>query len=181
MKTGLKLSLVCASLLACGFAYSQGLMGGQCAGMSGQNGGMRHERMGKMDPTRMQAKVEQRNAALKTKLKITAAQETAWSAYTEAMKPGAGMSTAQCSGPAEMAKLTTPERLEKMQALHTQHMGEMNAALEKHMQATKALYAVLTAEQQKVFDAEAMPGQFANGAEKKGSRSGTGAMSKKQG
>jgi Spy/CpxP family protein refolding chaperone len=31
--------------------------------------------------------------------------------------------------------------------------------MDKHAEATKALYAVLTPEQQKVFDAHAMPGR----------------------
>jgi Spy/CpxP family protein refolding chaperone len=60
---------------------------------------------------------------------------------------------------ADMAKLTTPERIDKMKALGAQHMAEMTAAMDKRAEATKAFYAVLTPEQQKVFDAHGMPGQ----------------------
>jgi len=181
MKTGLKLSLVGALLVAAGFAYSQGPMGADCdggpgqqAGMQGMQGmqGMRQDRMGKMDPTRMQARVDQRNATLKAELKITAAQEAAWTAYTEAMKPGAAKAEHQRPDPAELAKLTTPERLDKMQALRAQHMGEMSVAMDKHVQATKALYAELSPEQQKVFDAATLPGQRHARGERKGPRGG---------
>ena len=55
--------------------------------------------------------------------------------------------------PVEMAKLTTPERIDKAKALRNQHMAEMNAASDKRGEATKTFYAVLTPEQQKVFDA----------------------------
>lgn len=186
MKTSLKLSLITGLLLAAGFAYSQGPMGGQCDGMGPQGGmqgmqGMKHDRMGRMDPTRMQAMIDKRNANLKAQLKITAAQEAAWSAYTDAMKPGAGMMNHQRPDPAEMAKLTTPERLDKMQALRAQRMGEMSAAMEKHTQATKALYAQLTPEQQKLFDAAAMPGQRGAQGGQRGPKAGHGMMHGNQG
>lgn len=183
MKTSLKLSLITGLLLAAGFAYSQGPMNGHCDGMGQQGGmqGMKHDRMGKMDATRMQAMMEKRNANLKAQLKITAGQEAAWSAYTDAMKPGAGMMNHQRPDPAEMAKLSTPERLDKMQVLRAQHMSEMSATMEKHTQATKALYAVLTPEQQKLFDAQAMPGQRHIKGGQRSPKAGQGAMSGKQG
>ncbi len=163
MKTGLKLTLIGTLLAAAGLAYSQGPMGGQHGAMSGCDmqgqQGMQHERMGKMDPAKMQARVDARNAALKAQLKITAEQEAAWSTYTDAMKPGVGMMNHARPDPAELAKLSTPERLDKMQQLRAQRMSDMSAAMDKHTTATKALYAALTPEQQKVFDAAAMPGQ----------------------
>jgi Spy/CpxP family protein refolding chaperone len=55
---------------------------------------------------------------------------------------------------AEMDKLTTPERIDKMHALRTEHTAAMNAAMDKREDATKAFYATLNAEQKKVFDAE---------------------------
>ena len=45
-------------------------------------------------------------------------------------------------------------RIDKMKALRTQHMTDMNAAMDKRDQATKTLYAALSPEQQKVFDSE---------------------------
>jgi len=176
MKTSLKLSLIATLLVAAGVAYSQGPMrGGQCDPMMmGQQGGMqgmKHGRMGNMDPAKMQAMMDKRHAALKAQLKLTPAQEAAWTNFT-ASPMGHGGKMMQHPDPAEMAKLTTPERLDKMKALRTQHMSDMTAAMDKHAEATKALYAVLTPEQQKVFDAHAMSGRGA----KQGKPGGKGPM-----
>jgi len=167
MKSNLKISLVAGLLLAAGLAYSQGPMGGgQCdlmmmgQGMQGQ--GMGPRGMGRMDPAKMQAMQDQRHAALKAQLKLTAAQEPAWTAFTAAAKPHGAMQAKQLD-PAEMAKLTTPERIEKMKTMRAQRMGEMASAMDKHAEATNALYAVLTPEQQKIFDANAMQGQRPQG------------------
>ena len=43
---------------------------------------------------------------------------------------------------------SSPERIDAMQAMHTKHQ----AAMDQRNQATKAFYASLTPEQQKVFD-----------------------------
>jgi Spy/CpxP family protein refolding chaperone len=177
MKSSLKLSLIAGLLAVAGVAYSQSpMMGGQCdPAMGGMQGhGMRHDRMGKMDPVKMQAMMDKRNAALKAQLKLTPAQEAAWTTYTTAMKPPADMMTRQRPDPAEMAKLTTPERIDKMKALRTQHMNDMNAFMDKHAEATKAFYAVLTPEQQKTFDASAMMGHGP-----RGQRDGKGMMQPK--
>jgi hypothetical protein len=163
MKSNLKISLVAGLLLAAGFAYSQGPMGGgQCdpmmMGQGMQGPGMSHRGMGRMDATKMQAMQDKRHAALKTQLKLTAAQESDWTTFTAANKPHAGMQ-ANRPDPAEMANLTTPERIEKMKILRAQHMGEMASAMDKHAEATKAFYAVLSPEQQKIFDTHSMGGQ----------------------
>lgn len=55
---------------------------------------------------------------------------------------------------AEMDKLTTPERIDKIRALRAQHMADRNATMDKRDDATKAFYAVLSADQKKIFDAE---------------------------
>jgi Spy/CpxP family protein refolding chaperone len=145
MKTVFK-SLIVAGLLAtAGFAaYSQGP-----GGMMGHEGG----HMGRMDPAKMEQMVAKHMADLKAKLKITPAQEGAWTTFTTSMKPSGAMN-ANRPDRAEMEKLTTPERIDKMQALHTQRMADMSAAMTKHNDATKTFYATLTAEQKKVFDAE---------------------------
>jgi len=62
MKSSLKLSLLAALVAAAGVSYAMGPMGGQCdmaGGMSGRLG-MQQGQMGKMDPARMQARMEQR-------------------------------------------------------------------------------------------------------------------------
>ncbi len=102
------------------------------------------------DPAKMQEHMLKRQAALKAQLKITAAQEAAWTTFTTSMQPPA-------KGPrpdkADFEKLTTPERIDKMRAMRTQRDAEMD----KRADATKAFYGVLSPEQQKVFDAHAMP------------------------
>ena len=169
MKPGIK-SLVVAGLLASAglAAYSQpadadcgyrSMMGGGGYGsmMGGygyqQGGGQWGPRGGRMDPARFDAYMARRNADLKTRLKITLAQEGAWTAYTAAMKPPA---TAFDKRPdrAELDKLSTPERIDKMRSLRTQQLADMNAALDQRDEATKTLYGALSAEQKKVFDAE---------------------------
>ena len=120
-----------------------------------QNPSPRSEHMGKHDPAKMQAMMARHQADLKVKLKLTPAQEGAWTAYTTAMQPptGRGMRPSDAQR-AEMDKLTTPERIDKMRALRTQRMANDNAAMDKRDDATKAFYAVLSAEQKKIFDAE---------------------------
>lgn len=179
MKSVFKPLLIAGLLATVGMtAYSQspmGMGGGDCPMMGSgaqMHGGMRHDRMGKMDPTRMQAMMDKRNAALKAQLKITASQEGAWTTYTAAMKPPADMAARQAEH-AELAKLPTPERIDKMKALRAQHMGEMTTAMDKRGEATKAFYAALTPEQQKTFDASAM-GKPAAGSRMGGMRDGKG-------
>lgn len=114
-------------------------------GMRGDHGprGERH----RMDPAKMQERMAQRQAALKQKLQITAAQESAWTAWTTAMKPPAGM---QRPDRAEIAKLTTPERIDRMRTIRAERI----AMSDKRGEATKTFYAALSPEQKKVFDAE---------------------------
>lgn len=114
-----------------------------------------HHKMGRHDPAKMQAWMAKRQAELKAKLKLTPAQEGAWTSYTTAMKPPAHMGQRPTAEQrAEFDKLTTPERIDKMRALRTQRMADMNAAMDQRGEATKAFYAALSPEQQKVFDAE---------------------------
>lgn len=120
----------------------------------GHMGGHMGGRMGRQDPAKHQAMVAKHQADMKAALKITPAQEGAWSTYTAAMQPSAGMRGRMMSPEqrAEMDKLSTPERIDKMRNLRTQHMAERSAVMEKRGDATKALYAALMPEQKKVFD-----------------------------
>ena len=112
-------------------------------------------RMDRHDPAKMQAMMAKRQADLKAALKITPAQEGAWTTFTAAMQPPAGTRARPTPEQrAEMDKLTTPQRIDKMRDLRAQRMTEMNATMTKRGDATKVLYAALTPEQQKVFDAE---------------------------
>jgi hypothetical protein len=53
--------------------------------------------------------------------------------------------------PAEMEKLTTPERIDKMMAMKATRDAQINL----RMIATKTFYASLNPQQQKVFDTHA--------------------------
>lgn len=121
-----------------------------------QPAGHHGDRMGRHDPAKMQAHMAQRQAELKAKLKLTPAQEGAWTTFAASMLPptrGARMTPEQR---AEMDKLTTPERIDKMRALRTQRMAEMNTSMDKRGEATKTFYAALNADQKKVFDSQRM-------------------------
>ncbi len=92
-------------------------------------------------------------AQLKSALKLTASQEAAWNAYVASTAPNP---PANAPGMAkeDLSKLTTPQRMDKMQA----HHAERSAAMSKRIEAVKTLYAALTPEQQKVFDTQAHGG-----------------------
>jgi Ni,Fe-hydrogenase I large subunit len=154
MKSILKPLLLAGLLATAGFA-ALAASGRDCGDMMGHGGGMQHERIGKMDPAKMQVRMDKRFDALKAQLKITAAQESAWTAFTAAMKPAAGMMTNR-PDPTEMQKLSTPERIDKMQSVHTQRMTDMNAAMTQRGDATKVFYAMLSPAQKKVFDENAL-------------------------
>ncbi len=102
---------------------------------------------------RMGAAHTRRLDALKAKLQLSSAQESAWNTFASAMqaRPAMGSHAQQRE---EMMRLSTPERLERMKALRAQHQGEMNAFMDRRAQATQSFYTTLTPEQKKVFDAE---------------------------
>ena len=108
------------------------------------------------DPARMQAHIAKRQAELKAKLKLTPAQDGAWTSYTAAMQPPVHGARPTSEQRAEFDKLGTPERLDKMRTLRSQRMTEMSAAMDKRDEATKTFYATLSADQKKVFDSQRM-------------------------
>jgi len=141
-------TLVTAGLLA--------VLGGSALAQMGP-GGMhspdgqqtpRNEKMREQMQTNMGERHARHLAELKGKLKLDASQEAAWKNFAESMhhagKPHAYPDRAA------LQKMTTPERIDQMQALHAQHDAEMK----KHGEATKSLYAGLNAEQKKIFDTE---------------------------
>lgn len=101
----------------------------------------------------MQAKraghMAQHQARLHEQLKLTAAQEPAWSAFQAAIKPGARMAHGER---AKWAALPAPQRMEQRIALAKQHI----AVMETRLEALRTFHAVLTPEQQKAFDANTM-------------------------
>jgi len=112
-----------------------------------------HQRMDRAKRLeRFQAHRAQRLAALKQKLQLTPAQEGAWNSFSTAQQPQPRPADQARANRAEFAKLTTPQRLERMQA----RQAERSARFAKRIDATRSFYAALTPEQQKTFDAESM-------------------------
>ena len=141
-----------ASAMAEGPTTTPATSGYGAGKQAGPNG---NPMMGHRDPAKMQAWMAKRQAELKARLKITPAQEGAWTTFTAAMQPPARMGERPTPEQrAEYAKLSTPERIDKMRTMRTQRMTDMNAAMDKRGDATKTFYAALSPEQQKTFDAE---------------------------
>jgi periplasmic protein CpxP/Spy len=96
-----------------------------------------HGMMQERDPAKRQEMIVKRQAELKAQLQITAAQEPAWNTFVAGMTPPADRAALR----AEMEKLPEAEHQSKMKALRAQREGNANA-----------FYAVLSADQKKVFD-----------------------------
>lgn len=94
---------------------------------------------------KMKERMAKHQAGLHDRLKLTPEQEPAWKTFTEAIAP-ATMPTPPDRK--EMDKLNTPQRMEQALARMQEHQGKMQA----HLTALKTFYAVLTPEQQKIFD-----------------------------
>jgi periplasmic protein CpxP/Spy len=145
----------------------------------GDHSSMR-ERMFGNHKERMAERIAKRQAELKAKLKITPAQEGAWTTFTASMQPPTNMAGGMMGMrhdpkvKAEMDKLTTPERIDKMQAMRAERMKTMSAEMEKRGAATKTFYAVLSSEQKAVFDAVAMHGGRHGMGGEHGERGGKG-------
>jgi protein CpxP len=84
---------------------------------------------------------------LKSKLNLQAAQEPAWNTFTQSMQHPARMARPDR---ATFEQITTPERLDQMQALKAQR----DAHMQQRAEATKAFYATLNTDQKQVFDKE---------------------------
>lgn len=95
----------------------------------------------------------QRQEIFKAQLKLTPSQEAAWAVFMAAIKPPHNPTPHSRPSQVEMAKLSTPERLEMMQSMHSKRMAEMTSRMGKRVEAVKAFYAQLSSDQQKVFDA----------------------------
>jgi len=101
---------------------------------------------------RMKQHRAERLSALKEKLKLTPAQEGAWNSFAASRQPPARSPEQARMDRAEFAKLTTPQRLDRMQA----RQAERSAMFTQRADATRSFYAALTPEQQKTFDTESM-------------------------
>ncbi len=100
---------------------------------------------------RMEQRMAEHQQKLRQDLKLTPQQEAAWTRYVESFKRPAP--PAQRPDREALQRMTTPERLDFMQARKAERDTHMNRIVE----ATRSLYAALTPEQQKVFDERAHP------------------------
>jgi protein CpxP len=101
---------------------------------------------GHWDKARHAEFFEKRKAELHDKLQLTASQEADWNAFMEKVKPVEHTDRASW---AEIAKLPTPERLDRLLSMRQERLKRMEA----RVQATKEFYSHLTTEQQQIFDA----------------------------
>lgn len=90
-------------------------------------------------------RMQQHQQKLHDALKLSPDQEAAWKKFTESMQATA---RPERPDPGAWAKLTTPERAEKMLEFSKQRQDRMA----EHVAALKTFYAVLTPEQKKLFD-----------------------------
>lgn len=143
----LSVVLASAALAATLPANAQPMMGE--VGVHHEDGRM-HERMAKH--------WERRQTELKSKLRLATEQEPAWGAFLQGMKVPA-KTLSQPLDREALGKLTTPERMEKMNTLHEANLAIMQTHIKQRTEATRAFYNQLSVEQQKVFDAETLPDQ----------------------
>lgn len=141
----LRSSLVGAALLACLAAGATAQTPAAAPPGSGTAAQAQTHRDAGFDSARRMERFEQRMAELKRTLQITAGQEAAWSSFAHAMRPPAQR---QRPDREALARMATPDRIDHLRALRGERMAEMD----RRGEATKAFYATLTAEQQKVFD-----------------------------
>jgi protein CpxP len=126
------------------------------------------DHMSRHDPAQMQARRAKHQADLKAQLKLTPAQEGAWTAFNASMQPPAHGTRMTPEQHADINKLTTPERIDKMRALRSQHMVEITASMDKRGEAIKTFYAGLNADQKNVFDNQRMGKGGMNGMRGRG-------------
>lgn len=90
-------------------------------------------------------RMQQHHNKLHAALKLTPEQEIAWKKMMDSKQPMAKMEAMKAE---DRAKLTAPERADKM----LERMQEHQARQVVHVAALKEFYALLTPEQKKTFD-----------------------------
>ena len=90
-------------------------------------------------------RMAQQHQRLHDALKLTPEQDIAWKKLMDPQHPMARMEPAKAD---DWAKLSTPERADKMLERMQEHQSRMTA----HVTALKDFYALLTPEQKKTFD-----------------------------
>lgn len=148
MNTNTTMTSLRQQLLAALFAVG---VGGLAASAQAQTAGAvtpgRHAHAASMEEhqAKFAEQMAKRQAALHDALKLTPAQEPAWTAFVSATAPTPHAPVDR----AALANLSAPERMEKMIAMQK----ERSAKMEAHLAALKTFYAQLTPEQKGLFDA----------------------------
>src|SRR5574341_394480 len=131
--------------VAVGLALGAAVVIAQPYGMGGGIGGGMG---GGMGPGMMGANAEERLAAQKASLKITPAQEKAWSAYAGVVKKQSDAMRAQHEAMWKSAPSSSAESYD----LHSKFMQERAKQHEALSAAYKELYSALTPEQRAITD-----------------------------
>ncbi|MBC7602185.1 MAG: Spy/CpxP family protein refolding chaperone [Ramlibacter sp.] len=150
MKFATKHLILAGMLATIGFTASAQPQNPPAGAPQGQSMGERFH-FGR-DPAQMQKHREERMAermdTFKRALQVTPAQEGAWNAWSAVMRP----TPHQRPDQAEMLRMTTPERIDRMRAMRNAHIAEQD----RKADATKTFYASLSVEQKRVFDTASM-------------------------
>jgi hypothetical protein len=96
-----------------------------------------------------------RLSKMKAQLHLTSEQMPAWDDFSKSMNTPPVWSDAD-RGKDTWAKLTTHERVEKMNAMHDKNITTMQAHMKQRSEAVLKFYNQLTTDQQKIFDVQAM-------------------------
>jgi hypothetical protein len=137
----IRTTLMAASLMAglSGLAMAHSSNEGSTQGPSTERMERMHAQMGERHAKHL--------AELKSKLNLQASQESAWAQFAQSMQRPERMARPDR---ASMEKLSTPERLDRMQAM----VVERQAQMQKRIEGAKVFYAGLSTAQQQVFDKE---------------------------
>ncbi len=97
---------------------------------------------------------DRRQADFKSRLRITPAQEAAWTQFVQAIRPPQTPPQPPMDRDQMRAimQLSAPQRMEKMMALHEQAHAQMSQKMHDRLEAVKVFYPQLSPEQQKEFD-----------------------------
>lgn len=98
---------------------------------------------------RLQQRLAEQQSRLKDSLQLQPEQEAAWNQFVEKTKP-ATRPAGERLGREDWAKLSTPQRLDRLDAMK----AERDRQLSQRHDAIRQFYAQLTPPQQKAFDAQ---------------------------
>ena len=103
--------------------------------------------------TQQQQAVSAELIRLHDALRLTTAQEAAWTRYTQAIAPNSQAEARHQAADSLMPNLATPRRI----ALISATMAADQADFRRYAAAVTSFYATLTPEQQRTFDRETLP------------------------